>query len=306
MKAKIVVAGGTGLIGTPLVQRLLAAGYEVVLLTRRPLSASAKREGLRAVIWDGKTVGDWASEMESAKGVINLCGAGIADVRWSDERKREILNSRVHPLQALVQAAVRAADPPKVLITASAVGYYGDLPSTATVTEDRTRGSGFLAETCERWEKAAETAALFGIRTVWARFGVVLAREGGALPKFLPVFRAGLGGPLGSGRQCVPWIHRHDAVAAVLHLLEHRDLSGPVNVTAPHPLSMKDFCSALGKAVGRPSWLPVPGFALKLIMGESACVVLEGQRALPRKLMDGGFRFKYADAPSALNDLLGG
>ena len=303
--AKILVAGGTGLIGTPLVERLLQAGYEVVLLTRRPAEVRTRHERLRPVLWDGKTLGAWASEAESAKAIINLCGSGIADERWTDARKLELLNSRIHPLQALVQAAVRAADPPKAFITASAVGYYGDLPPDEAVTETHRRGLGFLAETCGQWEKASETAAQFGIRTIWMRFGVVLALGGGALPKFLPPFKAYVGGPLGSGRQIVPWIHRDDAVSAVLHALEHHSLTGPVNVTAPHLVPMKDFCSELGKALGRPSWLPVPGFVLKALMGESAQVVLEGQRALPRKLMDSGFKFKHPDLASAFKNLLG-
>ena len=143
------------------------------------------------------------------------------------------------------------------------------------------------------------------IRTIWMRFGVVLALGGGALPKFLPPFKAYIGGPLGSGRQIVPWVHRDDAVNAVLHALEHHSLTGPVNVTAPHLVPMRDFCSELGRALGRPSWLPVPGFVLKALMGESAQVVLEGQRALPRKLMDSGFKFKHPDLASAFKDLLG-
>lgn len=302
---KILIAGGTGLIGTRLVEHLLAAGHQVCLLTRRPAESRLRHERLRLIGWDARTVGDWAVEAETAKVIINLSGAGIADAKWTDERKRELLASRVRPLQALVQAAVRAADPPKVLITASAVGYYGDLPPDEPVTELHRAGKGFLAETCVQWEKVAETAAQFGIRTACMRFGVVLATEGGALTKFIPTFRSGFGGPLGSGRQVVPWIHREDAVLAIMHVLEHRDLSGPVNVTAPNPVPMKEFCASLGRVLGRPSWLPVPGFALKFLMGESAQIVLEGQRALPRKLMDTGFKFKYPDVDSAFRNLLG-
>lgn len=304
MKGKIIVAGGTGLIGRTLVRELADRGYEVVLLTRGSLPAALARPGVRAARWDGEKLGDWAVEFESAKAVINLCGAGIADERWTEARKQELLGSRIHPLQALVQASVRCADPPKTILTASAVGYYGDAAPDQTVTESRPRGSGYLSELCSQWEKAAQTAEPFGIRVIYLRFGIVLSTEGGALAKFVPPFRAGIGGPLGSGRQILPWIHREDAVGAVVHALEHRDLSGPVNVVSPHPVSMKDFCSALGRVMKRPSWLPVPAFVLRSLMGEAARVVLEGQRALPRKLMDAGFKFKHPEVEKALQDIL--
>ncbi len=301
----IVVAGGTGMIGTPLVKKLLEAGYEVILLTRRPADVRLKHAKLKPVAWDGKTLGAWATEVESTRAIINLCGSGIADERWTDARKQELLMSRTQPLQALVQAAVRSALPPKTLITASAVGFYGDVAPDQAVTESRPHGTGFLADTCVQWEKAAQTAEAFGIRTVFARFGVVLGTRGGALPKFVTPFKNYIGGPLGSGRQVLPWIHVDDAVAAILHILEKHELNGPVNVTAPHPQPMADFCAALGRVIGRPSWLPVPGFVLKALMGESAEVVLSGQRALPRKLMDSGFKFKHPELEKALTELLG-
>ena len=302
--SKILVAGGTGLIGTPLVKRLLDGGYEVVLLTRKPMKAGVESSRLRTCVWDGRTLGAWVSEVDSAKAIVNLCGCGVADERWTEARRREILTSRVRPLEALVQAAVRSADPPKAILSASAVGFYGDVPPDQAVTENRPAGRGFLADVCVQWEKAALTASQFGIRTVLLRFGAVLANEGGMLPKFFPAFHSYLGGPLGSGRQILAWVHREDAVDAIWHALESRELTGPVNVTAPHPASMSDFCSALGRAMGRPSWLPVPEFALKAMMGDSAELVLTGQRALPRKLMDSGFKFKHPDLPTAFGDLL--
>lgn len=300
----IVVAGGTGLIGTPLVKKLLDVGYEVILLTRRPSEFHLRHPKLKPVAWDGKTLGAWGAEVEAARAIINLCGAGILDDRWTPERKRELLNSRIHPLQALVQAAVRCALPPKTLISASAVGFYGDVPPNQAVTESHLRGAGFLADTCVQWEKAAQTAESFGIRTLFARFGIVLAPQGGALPKFVKPFRIYLGGGLGSGRQILPWIHVDDAIAAILHMLEKHDLSGPVNVTSPHPQSMGDFCRTLGRVMGRPSWLSVPGPAVRMLMGEASEAVLTGQRALPRKLMDAGFKFKHPDLEKALKELL--
>lgn len=304
---KIILAGGTGFIGTPLVSKLLDSGYEVVLLVRGAARPGINHPKLRRCVWDGKSLGPWTAELESAKAIINLCGTGIADQKWTEGRKREILDSRIRPLQALAQAAIRSVGGPKTLITASAVGFYGDLPSDQVAAESRPHGRGFLAETCVQWEKTAQTVIPFGIRTVILRFGVVLAAEGGALPKFLKPFRAGVGGPLGSGRQILSWIHRDDAVAAVIHALEMHEVSGPVNVTAPHPATMKDFCAELGRAMHRPSWLPVPGFVLKSMMGEMAEVVLSGQRAVPRKLMDTGFKFRYPELEIALkNTNLGG
>jgi hypothetical protein len=213
--AKIIAAGATGFIGNVLLKQLLEAGNEVVLLTRRPGGIQLRHPNLRTVLWDGKNVGVWAAEADGAKAIVNLCGAPIADKPWTEERKREILNSRIYPLQALVQAAVRSADPPKLIITASAVGFYGNVPSDQPVTESRGRGEGFLADVCAQWEKAAEVASSFGVRVVCLRFGVVLAPDGGALAKFLPAFKAYIGGPLGSGRQALPWIHREDAAAAI-------------------------------------------------------------------------------------------
>lgn len=304
-KGKVIVAGGTGLIGKVLVKRLLESGYEVVLLSRQTVT-EFRHPSLRVVRWDGKTLGAWAGEAESARAIVNLCGSGIADKGWTEERKREILNSRIHPLQALVQAAVRCAAPPKTIVSASAVGFYGDVPPDQTVLENHARGRGYLSDVCVQWEKAALTAEQFGIRTVLTRFGVVLSPHGGALPRLLPMFRMYLGGPVGSGRQILPWIHVEDAVSAILFALETHDLSGPVNVTSPHPVSMKDFCSELGRAAGRPSWLPVPGFVVRGMMGDAAEVVLAGQRALPRKLMDKGFKFKYAELGKALQNIIGG
>lgn len=303
MKPKIVACGIGGLVGAPLADAL-AERYELVRL-RRPGSPDIKGPWSRQVEWDpfSERPGAWADELEQAAALINLSGEPIAARRWTAAQKEKIRRSRIELTRTLVGAVLRARKPPAVLLNASAIGYYG-AAGDRWLDEESPAGRGFLAETCARWETETEGARRAGVRVVNLRTGVVLSRRGGALAKMLPMFRLGLGGPLGSGRQVVSWIHESDEVAAVLACLENPLLEGPVNLTAPEPVTMKEFARALGRALGRPAWLPAPAPALRIFLGEMSEMLLTGQRVKPAKLSAAGHHFRYPDLPSALRALL--
>lgn len=254
---KIVIAGGTGFIGKALVSKLKSQRHEIILLSRgdQPSTDSA----IRFCQWNARTLGAWADELEAADAVINLTGAAIAEKRWTKKQKEIILGSRIHATRAIVQAIEKSGCKPKVLINASAIGYYGDVPE-GDITETDPKGKGFLADTCAQWEKEALIAEKLGIRVVLLRTGIVLGKEGGVLSKMLTPFQFFAGGPLGSGRQWVSWIHRADVVGIILFALENNAILGPINTTAPNPLVMRDFCFELGKILNRPSWAPLPAF----------------------------------------------
>ncbi|MFQ5349330.1 MAG: TIGR01777 family oxidoreductase [Thermoanaerobaculia bacterium] len=236
--------------------------------------------------------------------MVHLAGEGIADGRWSAERKRRIRDSRVES-SAAVAAAIAAAEPrPAVLLQASAVGFYGPR-GDEELTEESSPGEDFLAEVCGRWEQASAAVEELGVRRAVLRTGVVLAREGGARPKILLPFRLFAGGPVGNGRQYMPWIHLADEVGAIRFLLDTATAGGPFNLTAPEPLTNRQFGRVLGRVLRRPSFMPAPAFALKLALGEMSKILLEGQRALPRRLEEAGYRFRYPDLETALRDLLG-
>ena len=279
---KIVVAGSSGLIGTRLLEALRKRGDDAVGLPR-----------FGTAPWD----------VDGADAVVNLAGASVAGKRWTASYKKEILYSRVLTTRALVESIERAARKPRVLVNASAVGYYGGrrAPEDELVDESASPGSDFLATVVTAWEAEAQKAS---VRSVQLRTGVVLSRNGGALEKMLPPFKAFAGGPIGSGKQWLPWIHFDDEVAAIVFCIDE-DLQGPVNLTAPQPATMDDFAEALGRALHRPSWARVPAAALRLAVGEFADVLLTGQRAVPKKLLDAGFRFRFPDLHAALADLFG-
>jgi uncharacterized protein (TIGR01777 family) len=297
---KVVVTGGTGFIGTRLIEELLGAGHQVVVLTRH--MSENLPVAVRQVVWDGKTHGPWAGEIDGAEGVINLAGEPIAARRWTEAQKHKILSSRIDATEAVVEAIRRAPRRPAVLINASAVGIYGDVPE-GTVTEDHPPGKGFLADTCSRWEAQASAAKALGVRVAIMRTGIVLGDGGGALEKMLLPFRLFVGGPLGSGRQGFPWVHRDDAVGAILYVLSTPAVDGPVNISAPETLTMAQFCSILGHVLHRPSWLPVPSLILRIVLGEMSAVVLSGQKIIPRKLLDLRYNFKYPNAMQALKNI---
>lgn len=293
---KVVVAGASGLIGRKLVKELRGRGDEVIALVR----GAQEIPGARAVSWDGRGEGAWKSAIDGADAVVNLAGATVAR-RWNAEVKRDILESRTQSTKALVDAITASARKPRVLVNASAVGYYGGR-GDELIDERSTPGTDFLSGVVKAWE---EEAAKAPVRTVLLRTGIVLSKTGGALEKMLPPFRAFVGGPIGNGRQWLPWIHIDDEVLAIVWAIDHEDLSGPVNLTAPAPVTNAEFSKSLGKVLHRPSWAPVPGPALHLLLGEFAGVLLEGQRAVPARLQQSGFPFRFPALPAALEDLLG-
>jgi len=302
---KIIIAGGTGLVGKHLVSALISAGHTLFLLSRRAAQKSIfPAEQVQTFYWDGKTLGDWARCFEGADAVINLCGEGIADKRWSPEQKEKLRSSRLDSTRVIVRAIERSSSRPKVLVNASAVGFYGSI-AEGEVDESRGPGQGFLVDLCVDWEKAALEAESLGVRVVLPRIGIVLEEKQGALAKMIPPFKYFVGGPLGSGKQWFPWVHIDDLVGMILFALNHDGLRGPFNACAPNPVRMKDFCASLGKVLERPSWAPVPGFLLHLILGEMASMILGGQRAVPRKILKEGFRFRHPVLESSLVSLIG-
>ena len=299
---RIVIAGGTGFLGRPLVESLVADGYALTVLTRRPQSG---RGAAAEVQWqpDGR-IGRWATAVDGADAVINLAGESIAGRRWSERRKAAITNSRLSATRSLVAAVERASRRPALLVSSSAVGYYG-ARGDEIVTEADGPGSDFLARLAVEWERAAEAALAPDTRVVLLRSGLVLAADGGALKPMLLPFRLGIGGPVGSGRQYWPWIHRADWIALMRFVLSHPSASGPVNATAPAPVSNAEFSRTLGRVLGRPSLLRAPAFALRALMGEMAVpLVLTGQRVVPARALEMGFRFEYESLEHALREIL--
>lgn len=299
---KIIIAGGSGFIGSALVRSLLANGHEVIVLSRKVPAANLP-DDVTTVEWDGYTAGKWMESVESAGAVFNLCGATVA-TRWTPAVKREIRASRLLPTQTLVQAIQKMSRPPNVLVQASAVGYYGAC-GDEVITEESPPGSGFLAETCIEWEQAAIEAESAGTRVCRMRLGVVLGTEGGALPKLLTSFKWFVGGPVGDGKQWFPWVHLHDVIGAMKFVMNQETASGAYNTTAPNPLTMRDFARVLGGVLRRPSSFYVPGFALRILFGEGASALLSGQRAVPQRLLEEGYAFQYPSAADALRNLLG-
>ncbi len=302
---KIVIAGASGLIGRALVDHLAASGRELVVLTRSSSPAHRERVSPSRAVWDGLSDGPWVRSLDGAKAVINLSGESIAAGRWTAARKRRILESRVLSTRTLVSALSRLTHPPRVFINASAVGIYGDVPD-GDVDESHAAGSGFLADVCRAWEAEAFAASRDGLRVVTLRTGILLDTRGGALPPLLRPFRFFAGGHLGDGSQWMPWIHRQDEIRAIAFILENERIDGAVNLTAPQPATMKELCGEIGTIIRRPAWTRVPAFVLRLALGEMAGpLLLEGQRALPEKLLKSGFSFRFPTLRAALGDLLG-
>ena len=301
---KIVVAGGTGFLGRPLATHLVSEGHDVVVLTRKAAPPDARPP---AIVWspDG-SAGAWASEIDGTHAVVNLAGESIAGRRWSAAHKQRILDSRVRATRSLAAAIARASRPPSIFVSGSAVGYYGPL-GDELVVESTPAGSDFLARVCQQWEAEAHRAASPRTRVVCIRTGLVLERDGGALPQMLPPFKFGVGGPVGSGRQYWPWIHRTDWIDLVRWVMRTDAAAGPLNATAPEPVRNEEFARALGRALHRPSFVPAPAFALRLMLGEMAdALLLSGQRAVPATAQTLGFSFKYARVDDALAAIFGG
>lgn len=300
---RVILPGGSGLIGRALAADLAAAGHEPIVLTRDPARLTDLPRGVAAERWDGRTAAGWGALLDRESALVHLAGEGVADGRWTAERKREIVDSRLRSSAAVVAAVEGAAVRPAVLLQASAVGYYGDGGERET-GEDAPAGDGFLARTSVAWEGATAAVEALGVRRAVLRTGIVLAREGGALPRLVLPFRLGVGGALGDGRQWVPWIHLADEVGAIRFLLERADARGPFNLAAPEPVRSAGLARALGRALGRPSFLKTPAFALRLALGEMAGALLTGQKALPRRLLELGYEFRFPVLDLALADLL--
>ncbi len=302
----VIITGGTGLIGRALAADLLKEGHEVIVLSRRPEAYVGRvPAGVRLERWDGRTAEGWGHLVEGADAIVNLAGENIAAGRWTAERKRRIRESRVHAGEAVTAAVLAAREKPRVVIQASAVGYYGP-HGDEEVDEDTPPGNDFLARVAVDWEASTAPVEEHGVRRVIIRTGIVLTPEGGALARMLLPFRLGLGGPLGSGRQWFPWIHIADEVGAIRFLMENEATQGPYNLTAPNPVRQREFARALGRVLRRPAFLPVPAFALRLLFGEMADVLLTGQRAVPRRLLEAGYTFRFPDLEPALEDLVTG
>jgi uncharacterized protein (TIGR01777 family) len=291
---RVVVSGASGLVGSSLTAALRARGDEVTPLVRRtPVPGEAR--------WDPSAGSIDAGALEGADGVVHLAGAGIGDKRWSAQRRREIVSSRVESTSLLARTLRGLTRPPATMVSASAVGFYGDR-GDELLTEDSGPGAGFLADVCRAWEEATGPAAQAGVRVVRLRSGVVLSAHGGALARQLPLFRLGIGGRLGSGEQWLSWISLPDEVGVILYALDGPALSGPVNATAPAPVTNTAFTRALGRALHRPTVLAVPGFALRIALGPDLAteMVLAGQRVAPTRLTATGYSFLHADVDTAL------
>ncbi len=292
---RVVVTGGTGFVGRALCRALRARGDAVVVLSR----GSNAGAGPDVVAWTGRSDGEWARSIDGADAVVNLAGASIAGRRWSAAYREEIRRSRVEATQSLVDAIGRASAPPRVLVSGSAVGYYGPTGDEA-LGEASPAGNDFLARVCAEWEGAALGAQAHRVRVVRLRTGLVLGPGGGSLAEMARPFRFFVGGRVGNGRQWMSWIHLDDEVGLLLHALSADDVHGPLNAAAPGAVRNSDFARTLGRVLGRPSWFPVPGLALRVVVGDVAEIITTGQRVVPAAALASGYSFRYPELEPAL------
>lgn len=297
---QLLITGGTGLIGRHLIPRLLQLGHQVNVVTRDVAAAREKLDE-RVRLWSGL---DQQSDFNGIEGIINLAGEPIADKRWSASQKQQLCESRWQITEQLVSLIHASSTPPAFLISGSATGFYGD-SGEVIVTEEDPGQDEFTHTLCARWEQLALKAESEQTRVCLLRTGVVLAREGGALEKMKLPFRLGVGGPIGSGKQYLPWIHIDDMIDAIIWLMDHPSLRGPFNMVAPYPVRNEQFAATLGQVMHRPAFMRTPAAAIKLMMGESAVLVLGGQHVLPKRLEASGFTFRWYDLQQALQDVAG-
>lgn len=305
MNERILIAGGSGLLGRALAHRLAGAGRDIVLLSRAAAGSAPTLKlppGCRVAAWDARTATGWLDLAEGAFAIVNLAGESIAGGRWTAQRKERIRESRRRATAAVIEAISLVRTPLRVLVQASAVGYYGNR-ADELLDEGSPAGDGFLARTVRDWEAASAAAESFGVRRVLARTGVVLAREGGALPKMALPFRFGMGAILGSGRQWMPWIHLEDEVAALQFVIENENARGVMNFVAPALVTQTEFSHELARALRRPLFLRAPAWTLRAGLGEMADLVLQSQRVVPQRLLELGFRFRFPRLGAALGDL---
>jgi uncharacterized protein (TIGR01777 family) len=299
---RVIITGGAGFIGRALADSLTADGYEVILLSRRPERVTDLPQHVRAERWDGRTAQGWAHLADGAAAIVNLAGASLAGGPWTAARRREIRESRTNAGQAVVEAVQAATRKPGVVIQASAVGYYGP-HGDEDVTEETPPGDDFLARVCVDWEASTAPVEALGVRRAIMRTSLALSPKGGIFPLLALPFRLFVGGPLGSGRQGFPWIHLADEIGAIRFLLDHPEAHGPFNLSAPDTVTNAAFSHALARALGRPSVMRVPAFAIRLALGGISILVLGGQRQIPRRLLAMGYRFQFPRLEGALTDL---
>jgi uncharacterized protein len=304
---KIAITGATGFVGSHLVARLLKDNHEVKVLTRsvekaRRAFADDRFKRLEYVAYTPTESGEWQTAISDCEGVVNLAGEPISE-RWSAERKKRIVNSRKVGTEKLVEAIAKAEPKPSVLVSCSAIGYYGTSETAEFFETSEPAENDFLSQVCQDWEAAANKAKDAGVRVAIIRTGIVLG-DGGAMAKMLPPFKLYAGGPIGSGRQWFSWIHIDDLVSIFIKALLDSSMQGLYNGTAPNPLQMKDFCQVVGEVLDRPSWLPVPDFAIEALLGDGAVVVLKGQKVLPERTRASGFVFEYPEAKAALKAIV--
>lgn len=300
----ILAAGASGFIGRAVVRELRSAGHEIIVLTRDSKRASGViGKGVTLLDWDAKNVSAWGEQIKRIDAIVNLTGESIASKRWSAAQKEKITRSRTEATETLVHAVRLTSQRPRVLINASAVGYYGSVPE-GDVNESMPSGTGFLADVCRRWEESALKAEAYGMRVVLLRIGVALGRDGGALAKMLLPFKLFAGGSLGSGEQWFPWIHRDEIGKIMNYCLENDTIKGAVNACSPNPVRMREFAAALGNVLHRPAWAPVPALVLKTLLGELSEMLLTGQKAIPSKLLQNDYRFQFPVLSDALTSIL--
>jgi uncharacterized protein len=304
---KVAITGATGFVGSRLVERLHSEGQTVLVLTRNTTFAqkvfpSEAFPNVEIIAYTPTASGSWQDTLSGCDAVVNLAGEPIAEGRWTPERKQEILNSRQLSTQKIVEALALSNPKPSVLVNASAIGYYGT-SETATFDETSTNGDDFLAQVCQAWETEAKKVEASDVRLVILRFGIVLG-TGGALGKMITPFKLFAGGPIGSGKQWFSWIHLDDIVNLILEALTKPQMQGVYNATAPNPVRMSELSQTMGQVMNRPSWLPVPSFAIEALLGDGAIVVLEGQQVQPKRTLEAGFKYLYPNLKPAIAQIV--
>ena len=302
-KRSVLITGATGFIGKELCRALKEKGYDMIILTRNPEKARERLSGITEIErWNTLTEFPPVQTIGKSQAVIHLAGENISG-RWNEDKKRLIRESRILSTQSIVKAMKEAKTRPELFISASAIGYYGDR-GDAFLTEDSTPGKGFLTDICKGWEEEAKKAEQLGVRVVRLRIGIVLGPDGGALKEMLFPFKLGLGGALGNGKQWMAWIHREDLIGIILHILQNKDIKGPVNGTAPEPVQNREFSKTLGHVLRRPVVFSVPTFVLKLLFGEFAEFLLYSERVLPERIEEANYLFRYRTLEPALKECL--
>lgn len=306
---KVLITGGSGLIGQALTEKLLAGGHSVIILSRSPEKVGGQPAGVEVAKWDARTAQGWGHLVNEVDGIVNLAGASLfgdflLPSRWTKKRKALVYNSRKHAGEAVVEAVSQASRKPEVVVQSSGIGYYG-FHADEKLTESDPPADDFLGSLSVDWEASTKPVEAMGVRRVIIRTGLVLSNQGGVLPLFKLQFSLFVGGWMGSGGQYYSWIHLDDEANAILHLLENKESSGAYNLTAPQPVTNKEFSKALGAVMRRPVWFPLPEFVLKLVLGQVAELSTRGQRVFPARLQEGGFEYKFPEIKPALRDLVG-